>query len=47
MKNDLINFLFWLQYDENKELLEKWLRAEASNAFLAEAYLKQEKDRAV
>lgn len=39
MKEEIVNFLFWLQYLENKDLLEDWLHSNASNRFIAQSYL--------
>jgi hypothetical protein len=39
MKQELIYFLFWLQYEEQRELLEAWLEAKASNSFVAQKYI--------
>ena len=39
MKQDLVDFLFWLQYPEQEQLLKDWLNAMASNAYIAQKYL--------
>lgn len=45
-KEELVDFLFWLQYDEQKNLLYNWLNAMASNRHVAQLYIESNANEA-